>query len=81
MMSEIKLPGTPFTALARQRGKAKGLDFEGGRERAERVIQFIQVRALDIDRSPQLERWVVDAIYEAFEIGPEAMIETGEQPD
>jgi hypothetical protein len=36
MMSEIKLPGTPFTALARQRGKAKGLDFEGGRERAER---------------------------------------------
>jgi hypothetical protein len=75
------LPETPEIRAAKERARERGVDFDGARHRASAVIEFIEMRALDIEGHPRLERWHKEAILEAFEIGPEAIFKEGARVD
>jgi len=75
------LPETDAIKTAKDRAREKGVDFDGAKHRATAVIEFIEMRALDIEGHPKLEQWQREAILEAFEIGPEAMFKEGARVD
>jgi hypothetical protein len=82
-MKGAVLPETDVIKVARERGRDT-LDFEGAKHRSRAVIDFIDARGMDIDEAVggrhRFEQWQKEAILEAFEIGPEAMIKRSEPP-